>query len=98
MLTALAAATSCANMHTRSPVTGLIYTDVVVGERLGTGSATTKIGEATCSSILGWFATGDCSIDAAMQQGGLRTVHHVDSKVSSILGIYSSYTLVVVGE
>jgi len=41
---------------------------------------------------------GDASIQAAMQNGGITKIHHVDYKVTSVLGVYATYTTVVYGE
>jgi len=46
----------------------------------------TKVGTATCTSIL-WFAWGDASLDAAMKNGGITKIHHVDWNAFNILGI-----------
>jgi len=57
-----------------------------------------KRGEASFTSILGIIATGDASLKEAMQQGGITKVHHVDQEVTSILGIISTYKIIVYGE
>ena len=54
-------------------------------------------GEATATGII-CFATGDSSVGAAMQQGGLSKVHHVDADVMEILGIYAVHKTIVHGE
>jgi hypothetical protein len=33
-----------------------------------------------------------------MKNGGTTKVHHVDSQVKNILGVYAEYTMVVYGE
>jgi hypothetical protein len=85
-----------------SPVPGLIFTDVKVpSNRLQAplDSATySKVGTASCSSILGIIATGDASVDAATKNGGITKIHHVDSDRYSVLGLYSKYTTIVHGE
>ena len=43
-----------------------------------------KQGMATACGLLGLFAYGDSSIDAAMKNGGITKVHHVDHKVVAI--------------
>jgi hypothetical protein len=81
---------------------GSIYTDVKAPQVAAsvnydaTGFA--KVGSATASNILGWIVMGDAGIQAAMKNGGITKVHHVDYKASSILGIYATYTLYVYGE
>lgn len=54
-------------------------------------------GRATAQGIL-IFSMGDASIKAAMEQGGITRIHHVDSKQMNILGLYSEYTTIVYGE
>lgn len=56
-------------------------------------------GSATCTGLLWVFATGDCSVSTAMQNGHITKVHHVDGKAKVILwGAYSEGTVVVHGE
>lgn len=56
-------------------------------------------GSATCTEVLWGFAFGDCSVDAAMKNGGIGKVHHVDSKTKIIFyGLYSELTVVAYGE
>jgi hypothetical protein len=57
-----------------------------------------KRGEASFSSILGIVATGDASLKAAMDQGGITKIHHIDQQVTNILGIIATYKVVVYGE
>ena len=81
-----------------SPVTGFVYSDV-----RGPGSATSnagysKVGTATAESFLGFIAMGDASIEAAMKDGGITKIHHVDYESKNILGIYATFTVVVYGE
>jgi TRL-like protein family len=61
-------------------------------------AAGTKSGEATCTSILILVAMGDCSIQAAKSQGGIKRVAYVDRKVENILGVYGKYTTIVYGD
>jgi hypothetical protein len=57
----------------------------------------TKTGKACSSSILGWIATGDSSIQTAMKTGGIKEVTNVEYKVDNLLGIYASYCTIVTG-
>lgn len=82
------------------PTPGLFYTsytaplDVDVDKtQLGT-----KRGEATCTTILGLFSSGDAGIQAAARAAGITTIHHADYKTTSILGLFSSYTTIVYGD
>ena len=56
-----------------------------------------KKGTATSQGII-CFVDGDASLKAAMDNGGITKVHHVDYKVKNILGIVGSTTTIVYGE
>ena len=56
-----------------------------------------KKGVATASGII-CFTEGDASIKAAMEQGEIKKIHHIDYKVKSIFGIIGSTTTIVWGE
>jgi hypothetical protein len=57
-----------------------------------------KEGHSQAMSILGWIGLGDASISAAMADGGIKKVHHVDMDSFNVLGIYATYTVKVYGE
>ena len=79
--------------------TGLLYTEVGLPvSATDSGHGSPKVGEATCTSILGLVANGDASIQAAAKAGGIKVIHHVDWKAKNIVGIYAEYTCVVYGE
>jgi hypothetical protein len=99
-MSALAAAflvTGCATSN-RQPVTGFLYSDVAATENVTDNAAAPKMGEACAQSILGWFATGDASMEAARKAGGITSVSYVDNYTSSILGVYAKYCLRVHGK
>ena len=56
-----------------------------------------KVGVATCTSWFGVYATGDASIEAAMNNGNIKKIHHVDWEMKNILGM-AKYKLIVHGE
>jgi hypothetical protein len=89
--------TGCAAMAV-SPTTGFLYTDVKAPLTATSNSASSKIGTAECTSILGLVSTGDASIETAMKNGGITKIHHVDFHSTSILGIYAKYMVTVYGE
>jgi hypothetical protein len=66
---------------------------VAAGSATGGG----KVGRAEAWGIL-VFATGDASISAAMRNGGITQLHHVDHETTSILGVYAKYITIVYGE
>ena len=56
-----------------------------------------KMGTATSSGII-CFTEGDASLKAAMNNGNITKVHHVDYKVKNIFGVVGSSTTVVWGD
>lgn len=56
-----------------------------------------KVGKATASGVI-CFVEGDASLKAAMENGGITKIHHVDYEVKNILGIVGQTTTVVYGE
>ena len=56
-----------------------------------------KMGTATASGVI-CFCEGDASLKAAMNNGNITKVHHVDYKVRDIFGIVGSSTTIVWGE
>ncbi len=87
---------SCAMV--KSPLLGTLYTDVKAPLIATSNSGSVKVGSAEATSILGIVATGDASIDAAAKSAGITKIHHVDEHVTNILGILSTYKVVVYGE
>jgi hypothetical protein len=81
-----------------SPITGVLYKDIkydgLATEAYG-GSAK---GEACVSSILGIFASGDASVDAAKKAGNIAQVVAVDHSTSNILTFYAKYCTIVYGK
>lgn len=58
-----------------------------------------KKGEASSGAWLGFWATGDCSIEAAARSGGIKNINHVDYHYENVLwGFRSNFTTVVYGE
>lgn len=59
----------------------------------------TKTGEASSQQVLGLFAWGDSSTQAAATNGGITTLNHADEKYFAILWfIYAKRTTVVYGD
>ncbi len=56
-----------------------------------------KCGTATATGLI-CYTEGDASIKAAMENGGIKKIHHVDYKVKNIFGIVGSTTTIVWGE
>jgi TRL-like protein family len=74
-------------MTTRSPVPTFVNNDV----------APTKMGEATAQGII-LITQGDASIAAAMKDGGITKVNHIDTEELYVLGVYAKETIRVYGE
>jgi hypothetical protein len=87
---------SCAYVAT--PVTGWIYTDVQGPITATSNTVATKVGTSDATSILGWIASGDASINTAAQKAGIKRISHVDYHSTSILGIFAKFTVYVYGE
>lgn len=85
----------CATVAT--PLPALLYSDVQGPIDAEGSGIVTKTGEACATSILGIVASGDASIDAAKQAGGINEVLSVDYKSTSVLGLYASFCTVVKG-
>ena len=81
-----------------APVTGGLYTDLKAPVTATSNTGSTKVGTGECTSILGMLALGDCSIDAAMKNGSITKIHHVDYDAMSFFWIYAKYTIKVYGE
>ena len=77
---------------------GFVYTDVAFPVAAGEGGTGSKVGTAKSTSILGIVATGDASMKAAMANGGITKVAHVDYNAKNILGLYGEYTTTVYGD
>jgi len=89
---------ACGAAMATSPVTGMLYSDVKGPLAVTSNIEYIKIGEASCESILGLVARGDASISAAMKDGKITKIHHVDYHSENILGIYAKFTVTVYGE
>ena len=77
---------------------GLITSDVQGPVAVGdNGVKCEKTGIAEATGII-LFSSGDASISAAMKNGGITKIHHVDCKTFSVLGLYARYTTIVHGE
>ena len=108
-ITKIAAATlltgtlsGCAGFYSAplTPPGGALFSDIQAplsiepeGTKLGS-----KVGEASTTSILGLVATGDASVATAAKAGGITTVRHIDYKMKNLLGVLSTFTIVVYGD
>ena len=89
--------TGCASISTPAGI-GAIYTDVKSGEAVTSNSLGKKVGTAKATNILGLVTMGDASIQTAAKSAGIKKISHVDSKKTSIIGIFGTYTVYVYGD
>jgi len=65
---------------------GFIYNGATTPGGGYTSAAATKMGSATCKNIWYIVTTGDCSVRAAMKNGGIRTLAGYDVHRENVLG------------
>jgi TRL (tRNA-associated locus)-like protein len=94
-LVCMAVFTGCAIGH--GPVTAPITIDMKGPVSAGSAAGSSKVGRAEAWGIL-VYATGDASISAAMKNGGITRIHHVDHETQNFFGFYAKYTTIVYGE
>ncbi|MGA1870376.1 MAG: TRL-like family protein [bacterium] len=88
--------TGCAS--TMTPALETLYNNVNVPHAAPRNSGYSKVGSAKSASILGMIAVGDASIETAMKNGDISTIHYVDYHGKNILGLYAELTVIVYGE
>ena len=76
---------------------GFIYADAVTPVHASNNNIGRKTGEACAMSILGIVTTGDATIRAAADAGGVRDISAVDSSILNVLGIYAKHCTLVSG-
>jgi len=86
--------TGCIAVST--PAIGVLYTEVK-GPIDASGQIGSKEGKACAQAILGLVATGDASIQAAAQAGGIKNISTIDHSTKNILGILGEYCTIVRG-
>ena len=87
---------SCAAV--KSPVTGYVYQETQSPVSVTSNPLGSKKGEDTATSVLGWFAFGDASVQKAAKDGGITKISHIDQKSTSVLGLFAKYTITVYGD
>ena len=80
------------------PPSGLVSVTRAPLSTEGNWNVGSKRGESSSTSWLGIYASGDCSIHAAAENGGLKTIDHVDYEYTNIIGIWQKTTVIVYGE
>ena len=80
---------------------GAIFTETTFpsGDKVTLDSLTAnKKGVSSCYSVLGLVAYGDCSINAAMKEGDITKIRHVDSTSMNVLFFYFKFDTIVYGD
>lgn len=76
---------------------GFIFTNAVTPKHATDNALGKKKGEACATSILGLVTTGDATIRAAADAGGIKEISAVDARMKNILGIVATYCTIVSG-
>jgi hypothetical protein len=95
----LAGLTGCAGIafQGQGVATAVFYADATMPVHATTNNLGKKKGEACATSILGIVTTGDATIRAAADAGGIKNISAVDASIKNILGIVATYCTVVSG-
>ncbi len=95
----LAALSACAGIayQGRGVAVAMLYADNVTPVLASSSGMNAKKGEACSSSILGLVTTGEASIRAAADAGGVKNISAVDQSYKNILGIFATYCVIVSG-
>jgi hypothetical protein len=82
------------------PPTGVIYSNIDAPTSLSIGGQDlgTRRGEASCVSLLGLFAWGDCSAKAAADDGAINELKQLDYNFFNFLFVWQSLTTIAYGD
>ena len=96
MLAAAVSLTGC--VMAEAPAYGAFFTQQK-GPVSGVDNAVkpTKKGVAEATGII-LVGTGDASIEAAMKNGDITKIHHIDREILNVLNVYCQYKTIVWGE
>jgi len=102
----LVSLTGCvSNLFPGGPsLSGVLFTGVTdpaqnLAVAVDSGAGQQKRGTASAIAILGLIAVGDASLDAALKDGGITKVHHVDHQVNTVLfALFAQTRTIVYGE
>ena len=106
LLTALTVLPACSVAYYPGGPTlrGLVYANIdspvqSLAVHIDPTAKPVKRGTAATRALLGLFAWGDGSIEAAMKDADITRIHHIDHNAKQILGgFWSSDTTIVYGE
>ena len=81
---------------------GIIFTKIKTPIGLNDGKlnvrSAPRTGKAYCWSIVGLFAGGNNTVQAAAKNGKIKKVWYADYTVDNWFGFYATYTVTVYGE
>jgi hypothetical protein len=82
------------------PPTGWAYTNIEapLDPDFSSTDLGTKTGMSESCCVLGLFAWGDASAQAAAQDGGVQVIKHADYKFFNVLGVFMRFNTVVYGD
>ncbi len=81
----------------RAPVPGILYNDSLAPVAVSSNPTGNRMGEACATSILGLYASGDASIEAARRNGGITMISSVDQVTENYFIFYAKYCTIVRG-
>jgi TRL-like protein family len=95
--------TGCAGLpYMNRPVIGAaptIYASTGAPEMITDAARVTgKSGQACSTSILGIVTTGEATVSEAARRGNIHRVTYSENTFLNVVGIYSRYCVIVVGE
>ncbi len=96
LIGAVALTSACAVIPSKTGG-GVLFQSVSESELVTTNTGS-RSGEACSSNILGLFAMGDSSTETAKKNGRISRVASVDSKLTSVLGLFGKRCTVVTGQ
>lgn len=82
-----------------APPVGTLYTEIGAPTSLGSGQLAARRGESSVVAILGIGSSGQASVEAAADEGGITRVKRVEYRYENVLlGLYQRYTTIVWGD
>ncbi len=81
----LASSTGCIGVY--SPAIGAFYTDVNWNQAVTSNSGASKRATDRAWSFFAAVAIGDVSVSNLADQAGIKTIHHIDTHTTNILGV-----------
>jgi len=83
------------------PPRGWIVSNVkapLSADNQGVSVVASKTGTAKVENYLGIISVGDCSIEEATKDVGIKKISYVDYEYFNVLGVYQRFTIIVYGD